>query len=171
MYLILIRIMAKDSERRTAKILFLDGKTQKEIASIVNVQEKTIGDWVKKFGWKTEREARFGSSKKQIENIRSIISAMAEDRFCIHNRIQKAKEDGNAIDIKSLQKEAAVIDDGVSKWNKTLENLDKENKISLATKIQVLENIFLELQNYDQKIFLKTLDFQEHYLTKIASTY
>jgi len=163
--------MAKDNERKLAKQLFLQGKTQKEIAALVSVQEKTIGDWVKKYGWKSEREARFGSTKKQIENIKAIISAISEERLKIHKDLQKAKGNSDKDEIERLQKEAAVLDDGVSKWNKTLENMDKENRISLATHIEVMELIFQDLQNHNPKLFLKTLDFQETYLSKIASRY
>lgn len=163
--------MAKDNERKLAKQLYMNGKLQKEIAITVNVQEKTIGDWVRKYNWKTERDARFGSSKKQVENIKAIISTMAEERLQVHNDLQKAKANSDGEEIERLQKEAATLDDGVSKWNKTLENLDRENKVTLATYIEVLESIFMDLQNFNPKLFLKTLDFQENHLTKIASKY
>ncbi len=163
--------MAKDTERKLARQLYMKGKMQKEIALTVGVQEKTVSGWVNKYNWKSEREARFSSSKKQIRNIKNIISTMAEERLQIHNDLQKAKANNNKNEVERLQKEAAIIDDGVSKWNKTLENLDKENRISLATRIDVLEDIFKDLQEYDAKLFLKTLDFQEHYLAQIASKY
>ena len=170
--------MAKNKERRTAKTMFLKGKSQKEIALAVKVQEKTIGNWVKKYGWLNERDARFNSTKNRIENIKAIISTLSENRLEVDKALQHAKkefvetsEDTCKEAIERLQKEAAVISDEVSKWNKTLENLDKENRISLATKITVMEDIFQDLQNYDSKLFMKMLDFQEQYLTKIASNY
>ena len=163
--------MAKDNERKLAKQLYMNGKLQKEIAAIVNVREKTIGNWASKHNWKTEREARFGSSKKQVENIKAIISTMAEERLQVHNDLQKAKTRNDGDEIERLQKEAAKLDDGVSKWNKTLENLDKDNRVSLATYIEIMEDIFKDLQDYDPKLFLKTLDFQEQHLTKKASKY
>ena len=47
----------KTSERRTAKILFVDQlKSAKEIAEIVDVQENTIGQWISKYGWRIERD-------------------------------------------------------------------------------------------------------------------
>ena len=160
--------MAKKQERTIAKQLFIQGKTQKEIAALVDVQEKTIGEWVKKFGWKSERDARMSGSKNQIENIKAIISQIAEDRLAVHNKIQKAQKNGNLEVLVTLQKEAATLDDGVSKWNKTLENMDKENKVSLAVYLEIMDDIFKALSNHDMKIFMKTISFQESHLSTIS---
>ena len=160
--------MAKNKERAIAKQLYIQGKTQKEISGLVNVQEKTIGDWVRKYGWKAERDARISSTKSQTANIKAIISSMAEERIAIHNDILKAKEANNRDELERLQKEASVIDDGVSKWNKTLENMDKENRISLPVYLDVMDDIFKALQNTSPKIFMQTLDFQESHLTTIS---
>ncbi len=39
--------MAKDNERKLAKQLFMQGKSQKEIAILVSVQEKTVASGLK----------------------------------------------------------------------------------------------------------------------------
>ena len=62
--------MAKTQERILAKELFFQFKLQNEIARIVGVQEKTIGDWIKKFSWKKERDARFNGAKNQTHQIK-----------------------------------------------------------------------------------------------------
>jgi transposase len=160
--------MAKHRERSIAKQLFIQGKTHKEIALLVGVQEKTIGDWVKKYGWKEERTARIGSSKKQVQNLKDIISRMAERRLEVFNDLMEAKECKNKDDIERLEKEASKLDDGVSRWNKTLENIDTENRVSLAVYLDVMDDIFKALQNYNIKLFMETIDFQDQHLTTIS---
>ncbi|PCI11876.1 MAG: hypothetical protein COB73_00800 [Flavobacteriaceae bacterium] len=160
--------MAKKQERSVAKQLFIQGKTQKEIAALVSVQEKTIGEWVKKFGWKSERDARMSGQKNQIENIKAIISAMAEDRLYVHNKIKAAQGSSDLDLLIKLQREAAILDDGVSKWNKTLENLDKENRVSLSVYLDVMDDIFKALSSHDMKVFMKTISFQESHLSTIS---
>ena len=67
-----------------------------------------------------------------------------------------------------LHKKIAQIDDGVSKWNKTLTNIDKDSKISLSTYLQVMEMIFEALQSHDEALFLKTIDFQDVHLNDVS---
>ena len=160
--------MAKNRERGNAKVFFLQGKTQKEIARLVSVQEKTIGEWVKKYSWKAERDARISSSKNQVQNIKNIISTMAEERLEIQQELTRAKDCENKEEIERLQKEAARVGDEVSKWNKTLENMDKENRVSLSVYLDVMDDIFKAMQQVSPKIFMQTLDFQEAHLSNIS---
>lgn len=161
--------MAKFKERIKAKELFLLGKQQNEIAAALNVQEKTVGQWVKKFGWKNERNARLGSSgKNQIQNIKGIISGLAEDRIVLSNTIKKAEEDGDKELIQKSQKEISKIDIAAAYWNKTLTNLDKENRISLSVYLEVMDDIFKALQKHNPKLFMKTIEFQEQHLSNIS---
>ncbi|CAA0228933.1 terminase gpP N-terminus-related DNA-binding protein [Tenacibaculum maritimum] len=160
--------MAKNEERIKAKELFLLGKNQNEIAAALNVQPKTIGQWVKKYGWKNERDARLGSSKSQIQNIKAIISGLAEDRIALSNTIKKAKEDGDKELIQESQKEISKIDNAAAYWNKALTNLDKENRISLSVYLEVMDDIFKALQKHNPKLFMKTIEFQEQHLSNIS---
>ncbi|WP_407323891.1 helix-turn-helix domain-containing protein [Tenacibaculum maritimum] len=160
--------MAKNEERIKAKELFLLGKNQNEIAAALNVQPKTIGQWVKKYGWKNERDARLGSSKSQIQNIKAIISSLAEDRIALSNTIKKAKEDGDKELIQESQKEISKIDNAAAYWNKALTNLDKENRISLSVYLEVMDDIFKALQKHNPKLFMKTIEFQEQHLSNIS---
>ena len=57
-----------------------------------------------------------------------------------------------------------------SKWNKTLENFDKENKVSLSNYIHVMEEVFKDLLAFDSKLYKDTLDFQDQHINKVSIT-
>ncbi len=154
--------MSKERERKIARRMYVElNMTGKEIAEEVAVTEKTISSWVKKYKWKAEKIARNINEKKQLENIHAIISEMAYERMELSANLKKAKKEANSELISQIRKQIASIDDGISKWNKTLTNIDKENKISLKIYLQVMEEIFEALLRYDDKIYSQTLEFQE----------
>jgi hypothetical protein len=159
--------MAKTQERILAKELFFQFKNQNEIARIVSVQEKTIGDWIKKFGWKKERDARFNGSKNQINSIKKLIGILTDERIALIREIDESKHLKQPEETKKLQKRANEIADEVSKYNKTLLTLDKENRISLAVYLDVMEDLFKSIQKFNPKIYMQLLTFQEEHLTAI----
>ncbi len=160
--------MAKTQERILAKELFFQFKLQNEIARIVGVQEKTIGDWIRKYGWKKERDARFNGSKNQIQQIKKLIGILTEERISLIREIDDSKHQNNAEETKKLQKRANEIADEVSKYNKTLLTLDKENRISLAVYLDVMESIFKSIQKFNPKTYMELLTFQEEHLSEIS---
>lgn len=160
--------MAKDKERRLAKELFLQGKSQKQIAHLTKVQEKTIGEWVKKFGWKEERDARFNSAKSHTESLKTLIGKLTEKRLDLMRAMDNAQKADDDEKYDALQSKANTIADEVSKYNKTLQTLDKENRISLSVYIDVMESIFKAVQVFDSALYMKLLDFQEQHLTDIS---
>ncbi|MCI2229576.1 hypothetical protein MC378_10390 [Polaribacter sp. MSW13] len=161
--------MAKTQERILAKELFFQFKLQKEIARIVGVQEKTIGDWIKKYSWKKERDARFNGTKNQIQQIKKLIGILTEERINLIREIEDSKHLNNTEETKQLQKRANEIADEVSKYNKTLLTLDKENRISLAVYLDVMESLFKAIQLYSPKLYMELLTFQEEHLSEISS--
>lgn len=175
--------MAKEKEKNSARIFYTEhGKTAKWIANTLNVTEKTVGNWIAKYKWKELRNANENSVEQQVENIKEIINEIVEDRRTarLHLNTLKpllkiAKDNGDTDEIQSikdqisdLRRDIVSCDDGASKWNKTLENLDKNNKVSLSTYIQVMEDIFKDLQNYDPKLYSQSLDFQEQHINKVS---
>lgn len=160
--------MAKTQERILAKELFFQFKLQNEIARIVGVQEKTIGDWIKKYGWKKERDARFNGSNNQIAQIKKLIGILTEERIALIREIEDSKHLKNVDETKALQKRANEIADEVSKYNKTLLTLDKENRISLSVYLDVMESIFKSIQKYNPKLYMQLLTFQEEHLSEIS---
>ncbi len=164
--------MAKDKERRTAKILYIEqGKTAKEVADLVGVAEKTIGEWVDKYKWREERNARQASPVKRADNIKLIITNLSEDRLRLDRQIKDAEAACKDPDsLQSLREEISRIDDAVSKWNKTLENIEAENRISLSTYLNVMDQVFKAMQVYDPKLFMSTVEFQDQHIHKICLT-
>lgn len=162
-------IMAKHNERRLAKEHFLKSKlTQKEIAQIVGIQEKTLTEWIKKFGWKEERDALFNSAKNQIKNLKNLISKLTDQRLELINEIDKADEAGDFEKSIELQAKANRLSSEVANYNKALLSLDKESKISLAVYLEVMNDIFKGIQNYDSKIYMSLIDFQEEWLAQTS---
>jgi predicted transcriptional regulator len=175
--------MAKDKERKLARIYYVEqGKTAKWIANRLNLTEKTVGDWVAKYGWKEEQRARENSVDKRIENIKSVIDDIIEDRASARIRLNELKtelkqaqtdKDSDAITINrdiiaDIKKEIVGYDDAISKWNKTLENFDKENVVSLSSYLYVMDEVFKDLQNTHPELYMKSLDFQEQHVNKIS---
>lgn len=162
--------MAKEKERRTAHILYVEqGKNAREVSEMIGCAEKTIGEWVSKFGWKEERTARQASPAKRAENIKMIITNLSEDRLRLDREIRTIESEGNNLDsLAELRDRVSHIDDSVSKWNKTLETIEKENKVSLSTYLLVMDEIFSAMRLYDVKMYMSSVEFQEHHIHKIS---
>ena len=163
--------MAKDRERAMAKELFMKGKSNKSIAKLVNVGEKTITSWDQKYGWKKQREAKLSSHKTQIENVRELLGTLITERLTIQDDIEVAKQNGDTEKESELRKKVNGIANEVAHYNKTLAALDKENKVPLTVYIQVMEEIFKDLQRKHPKIYTQTLDFQDEHINRISLKY
>lgn len=164
--------MAKDKEKATARILYVEqGKTGKEISMLIGVAEKTISSWVNdsRENWKGLRNARTTSPQKRIENIREIIGTLADRRIQLGRDLLTLEKDGTNETIEAKRKEISQIDDAVSKWNKTLKDLDKENRVSLSAHLKIMDEIFDSMRHFDEKLYYSTIKFQEHYLIVISS--
>lgn len=162
--------MAKDRERRTAQILYVDHNlTAKEVAERVGVSEKTIGDWVDKHNWKALRDAKNSSPAKRINNIKQIISTMSDEWLSVDREVKKLEATGGDPKvIAELRTRIKSIDDAVSKWNKTLENIEKDSNVSLSTYLYVMEDVFDSLAQYNRDLYIKLVDFQEHHINKVS---
>lgn len=162
--------MAKDRERSTAKILYVDQNlTAKTVAERVGVSEKTVGDWIEKYNWKALRDAKNASPVNRINNIKQIISNLSDEWLDIDREIKKLESTGT--DYKEVTEKRARlkgISDEVSKWNKTLENIEKDSNVSLATYIYVMEDMFDSLAQFDRDLYIKLVPFQEHHINKVS---
>lgn len=161
--------MAKEKEKRIAFDYYTNqGFTAKAISEIVNVSEKTIGDWVEKGNWRAVREANVHSAKKHTENTKELISALTEQQIGINDEIKIAKENGDRDEIISLRKQSAALSQEVAIHKKALDKFETENKIIFSVYLEIMEDIFKNLEHYDKTIYLKTLDFQESHLSTIS---
>jgi transposase len=172
--------MAKDREKRIARILYVEqGKTAKETCEIIGVAEKTMGDWVERFNWKQERNARNTSSHEKVINIKAIIALLSEQRLELNNKLkQTEKKQNDATDDtkqedcrteeKEIRKQINQVDAAVANWNKTLGNLEKEYRISLSVYLEVMDDIFNALLHFSPQVHQQTLDFQELHIRTIT---
>ena len=160
----------KERERKTARILYVEqGRTAKDIAELINVAEKTISTWVKKYAWKSARTARITNKDNRIENIKQIIDGFAQIRLDLQNELNKLiKDKGSKEEISEIRQELARIDSGVANWNKTLENIDKNSKISLTEYLFVMDKIFDALRFFDTELYMKTITFQEQHINEAS---
>lgn len=67
-----------------------------------------------------------------------------------------------------LRQQSATISQEVAIQTKALERMDSDNKISLSTYLEVMNDIFKNLEHFDKDVYLKTLDFQESHLSTIS---
>ena len=161
-----------DNKKAIAKHLYVgENRTAKEIALKVSVTEKTLSTWVNKYGWKEERNAKSISSKKRLANIDAIINNLAEKRLNLEQNLQqeenKPKPNMEAIEV--IRKDITAVDYAVANWNKTRKDASKEGAISASIYYEVMDDIFQSLLKYNQELYLKTLDFQNHHVETIAS--
>lgn len=165
--------VGKTKERKLAREYYIkQGKSAKETAALVEVNANTLTNWIKKYGWKAEREAYALSSNAQIQNIKDLISQTAEDRITLMQRIKELQEEGNYEEADKIRRQIATIDDGIAKWNKTLMTIDKENQISLSVYIHVMEAIFKGLNMDFPKFYKdKLIDWQMKHIESVSQRY
>jgi transposase len=134
-----------NEKKQYAEILFIvSGYTQKQIAEELSVTEKTIGQWVEKFGWK---------EKKAVQNLSptKLIQSYYEQSDLI---LKKAKEDDRPI----TSKEA----DSLNKIASAIEKLDKKISPSLNMEVFMRFNNFL--QSIDLDLTKQLIPFQKEYI-------
>jgi phage terminase Nu1 subunit (DNA packaging protein) len=153
--------MAKVREQKLAEELYIKGKkTNKEIAELVGVSEKTIGEWVEKFKWKERRNALLGSTNNGIQNLKVLVDLYAEKLI--------EMEQSDTPD----PKERARLTDALAKANKTLESFEKDNKIPYSVYINVMELIMGDmLAKIEPKHHLAVLEFFENHTNELALKY
>lgn len=166
--------MAKTKERSIARNYFVElGKTAKEISELLGVSEQTISKWVNdpKENWKHQRNAKVSKTEVRTDNIRMLINCLTEDRLSLDKKLKESEANGSNEEVAELRKEIARVDDSISKWNKTLSTVDRENRISLGEYLSTMETIFQALRIHNEKVYLQTIDFQEKHINEIASRY
>jgi len=157
--------MAKEKERKTAYILFVnEGKNRKEISQLLGVSEHTVGAWVDKFEWTKERAARNASPTKRIENVKAILAELGEQRLDLSRQLKEAETEGDAERVNDIRTQIEKKDLAVANWNKHLMTIDKDSKISLANYLHVMESIFYAMRLFDTKLYMQTIEFQEYHL-------
>ena len=163
--------MAKEKEKKVAYLLFVEQKkTAKEISQLVNVSEKTLSGWINADDerWKKDQRVRHTSPTQRVANIEQIISNMADERISKGRQLTEAEADGDHEKASDIRKDISKIDDAVSKWNKTLRDINKESKVPMSTYLEVMETIFQALQAHNPKLYMQTIDFQEKHIHDVS---
>jgi transcriptional regulator with XRE-family HTH domain len=118
--------LSKTAQQDLAKLLFIhQGLSQKEIAERVSVSEKTVGNWVQKFGWAKQKRSLILVKDEQISDLYDKLEK-------INKHIREVKH--NLVDGKDT--------DILIKLTATIKNLEVET--SVGTVISVAK-MFLEL--------------------------
>ncbi|RTY80689.1 hypothetical protein EKL97_10515 [Flavobacterium sp. LS1P28] len=153
--------MAKIREQKLAEDLYIKGKrTAKDIAQLVGVSEKTVGDWVEKFKWKERRNALLGSAQNGLLNINNLIDAYAEKLVEMEN------------DPEAKQDQKTKLVDAIAKLNKTKDGFEKEHRIPYNTYINVMDLIMSDMiAKIEPKHHLVLLEFFENHTNELALKY
>ncbi|MEH0008019.1 MAG: hypothetical protein V6Z82_04795 [Flavobacteriales bacterium] len=155
----------QESERQVARILFVErGSSRKEIAEKLGKSEHTVGLWVVKYGWAAERTARLNSNKAQRRRIEEILEAYADQTLRLLKTLREREKAGDEKACLAINKQLAASGDEVSKWNKRIELLNKNDRPSPAAYLAVMDEIFEALRKHNESLYHKTLDFQEQFL-------
>lgn len=162
--------MAKEKEKRIALDYYITGMTAKAIAEIVNVNEKTIGNWITTGNWKNLRDSNLNSDEHSIKNIKSLISEFTEQQIELVNLIKEAQASGDKEEVALLRKQSSFISQEVAIQNKALENLEKKQKTTLTQYLKIMHDVFKQMQEYDKKLYHDILDFQDYLLQHITRT-
>lgn len=161
--------MAKEKERQVARRLFIElNRSQKEIALDLGVTEKTVGTWVHEGNWKAERTALINNTENRAEKFKAVLEDFADEQILLSQKIKQAEVQGDLPQAALLRKQSTAIASQVGMYQKALEKLDKDSKVLLSTKLEVIEHLFKTMQEFDKDLFLKTLDFQRFYIQLIA---
>lgn len=161
--------MAKEKEKRIAFDYYTNqGLTAKAISDIIDVSEKTIGNWVDKGNWKSVRDANVNSNKSRAQNIKELISELTDQQLGIAGEIKAAKAARDNNLVTELRKQSSAISQEVAIQTKALERMDTDNKTTLSKYLEIMNDIFQNLEAYDKDAYLKTLDFQESHLQTIS---
>lgn len=153
--------MAKDAERNNARIMFVEqGKSRREIAEVLHVREKTVGDWAAKGNWEELRTAHLTSAQNVENALRGLIQSYTEQLASL----ERATAQGDFAD----PKEKARLVDALVKTSKSLEVVRSERDITLSARLRVMEWVFGELQKHDPGAHHKLVDFQAQLLDEAA---
>lgn len=143
---------SKTQERNLAQALYLTGLyTQKQIAEMVNVAEKTICIWVEGGHWEKMRAAKLSTTDQAVSNMIAIQNARSAQIL-------------EAINGGSTDK----YGDEMLKMAKAIQEL--QGSISLSTYIEVLQDFMGFIGNKDHKFRGQLASYQSEYLNKKAGT-
>lgn len=148
------------------ELVVMQGYTQKRACEILNISQVTGSKWAIEDDHKGQRQARQQDYRTDIANIRQIIRLTSKRRLEIEEEIHEAQKVGDDESEMKLRKQTAVLGDELAKLTKTLQGIEKDQKYTLGEFINVMDDIFTALREYDLDLFNKTIPFQSYYVRK-----
>jgi transposase len=146
---------AKDKSKNVALELYLNtGMTQADIAAKVGVSARTIGTWARKGEWEKKAALRQATPQEVETDLLTILSGL--------NKKYLAEEDAT---------ERVKLSDQVSKFNKALENLRKDKRMSLTQIIGVLKELLSFAEVHMPKITPMLTELEEKYVRTKSEEY
>ena len=116
-----------EDKKEFARLLFMQGEIQKEIAAKVGVSAQTVTRWVNEGGWQEQRAAQNITRPELVNKLLRTIDKMLDE-------VNKS-EDAMA---------AAGLADKLAKFSSTIEKLDKHTSV-----VDVME-VFMEFSKWMQ---------------------
>ncbi|MBL8002385.1 MAG: DUF1804 family protein [Flavobacteriales bacterium] len=152
--------MAKTEQKKAARVMFVEhGKSRRDIAALVGVREKTVGDWASDGNWEELRAEHIGRQENVVRTLKELVQRKAQECLDLDN------------DPKADPGVKAKAYDALSKATKALDVARGENDITLSVRVRTMEWVFEELQGAHPDIYRQLLDFQESLLEKAARLY
>jgi len=142
-----------EQKKELARLYYMQGETQKNIAGKVGTSETTVGKWVEKYGWDAKRAGE-QVTRPEIVNKNLIL---------ISRLLDKMNEED--VELKDVGK----IVDQISKLAAAIERIDKKaNVIDAIEVFRSLNRWMEERMNWDELItpeLMRTFNtYQELYV-------
>lgn len=144
-----------DNKKEFARILYMNGESQQDIADKTGVSRVTINKWIKDNGWKERRAAKAVTRPELINKLLLSIDTMIDKANNMDSPEAMAglgdKLSKVASAIEKLDKKANVVDTievciAFGKWVEHRIGTDKEVTPELAKIINKLQDIFINEQ-------------------------
>ena len=158
----LSRLDYEKLRRAAYEYVVVQGYGQYQVAEMLKVTPVTVSNWANngtEGRWLDLRKTRMQCASTDTDNIRKLIRVMSEQRLQIEETILGVQKNGDLKEEIRLRGEASRLSDEMSKMNKTLITLDKSN-YTLGTFIDVMDDIFNSLRQFDEELWEKTIEFQ-----------
>ena len=143
----------KEDKRELARLYYMKGETQKQIAQIIGISEATLSKWVNAGKWDMKRATERVTRQELVLNNLQIIAKLQQQVADSENPLEMSKS----------------VSDQISKYSASIEKLDKKTNI-----IQIQEGFILfskwlvehpKLQSSEGLDFIKEIDkYQGEYL-------
>ena len=141
-----------DKERELARLYYMQGDAQKEVADRVGVSAQTMSRWVRDGQWDTLRAAHTVSRKELVVKMLAQINQRLEDGDWTADEIVKA-----ASAIEKLDKQTNIVTvievfTAYNKWLVSRMEFDPDLTPDLVQKMNRYQNIYVDEQMSTQRV-------------------